>query len=158
MGCTVRWRRRIRRRRQLFDGIDSSSFLRSDATDSATGALTFANSVTINGAQTGNYANLGIYNSTYNNRYIYMGTSSDTDQCYIRAYPNQYSYNRYVSMGIAGLTLSRLNTMELKQSLPVSHLYTTRYKTHTLSYKARYIMAVLFLAISEKLLTQAYRS
>ena len=84
------------------DGIDSSSFLRSDATDSATGAVTFSNLVKIDGALTGNYANLGIYNSSYSTRYIYMGMDSDTDQVFIKANPDQYTHNRYLAAGISG--------------------------------------------------------
>ncbi len=62
------------------DGVEASSFLRSDATDTATGALTFGNTITLNGSQTGSYPSLNLQPGSSSTAYIMMGASADPDE------------------------------------------------------------------------------
>ena len=55
----------------LLDGIDSGSFLRSDTTDTATGALTFNGNVTFNGTVTQTDVNYGLYHSSEEDHYYF---------------------------------------------------------------------------------------
>lgn len=62
------------------DGVQASSFLRSDATDSATGALTFGNIVTLNGSQTGGYPLIRMTSGSSSYGRIEFGTTADVDE------------------------------------------------------------------------------
>ena len=71
------------------DGIEASSFLRSDATDTATGALTFQNILTLNGAQTGNYPLIRMTSGSGSFSRIEFGTTADLDEGIIAYNPAQ---------------------------------------------------------------------
>lgn len=70
------------------DGVEASSFLRSDAADTATGALTFGNTITLNGSQTGGYPSLGLQPGSSSTAYITMGASADPDEGMIQYSPS----------------------------------------------------------------------
>jgi len=70
------------------DGIEAASFLRSDATDTATGALTFGNTFTLNGSQIGNYPSLNFESGSGSTSFINFGTSTDADEGQIKYTPS----------------------------------------------------------------------
>ena len=70
------------------DGIEAASFLRSDATDTATGALTFGNTVTLNGSQTGGYPVIRLTSGSSSYPRLEFGTSADLDEGIIAYTPS----------------------------------------------------------------------
>ena len=71
------------------DGIEASSFLRSDATDTATGALTFGNILTLDGSQTGGYPLMRLTSGSTSTSRIHFGTTADVDEGIIEYDPTQ---------------------------------------------------------------------
>ena len=83
------------------DGIEAASFLRSDATDSATGALTFGNTVTLTGSQTGNYPSLNLTTSSSSNQLqLQFGTTSDPDEGIISYFPSTNHFDFTVGTNV----------------------------------------------------------
>ena len=75
------------------DGIEASSFLRSDATDTATGALTFGNILTLNGSQTGGYPLIRLTSGSSSFSRIQFGTTADVDEGIIQYDPTQNHFD-----------------------------------------------------------------
>lgn len=97
------------------DGVEASSFLRSDAADTATGALTFGNTITLNGSQTGSYPSLNLQPGSSSTAYIMMGASADPDEGMITYSPSSNT------MGFTAGTDTVLNltntTIEAKKDI-----------------------------------------
>ena len=92
------------------DGIEAASFLRSDAADTATGALTFGNSLTLNGSQTGNYPSLNLQSGSGSTSFINFGTSTDGDEGQIAYYPG----SDYMQFKAGTSTAFQVNTLGIK--------------------------------------------
>jgi len=75
------------------DGIEATSFLRSDVTDTANNNLIFGNVVTFNGSQTGGYPVIRVTSGPSSYGRIEFGTVSDVDEGIIAYYPSSNHFN-----------------------------------------------------------------